>query len=191
MDIESLWEEMVFEVGTIGKHLKDKKTLIGAGNHFTSDLVFVGDESELFMDEEFRTREGSSGEFLKKLLDLLELEQEDYYLTTLSKSNYKFLTFSEEDQELLLDYLKMQISIIKPKIIVAFGGDVGSYILGRDLNFFFFLGKLLNLAGDMKLIVTYAPGFALKSRNEAGKNSQVAKEFWNDLKLAKNYMLED
>lgn len=188
MDIESLWDEMVFEVGVIGKHMKDKKTLIGAGNHFTADIVFVGDETEIFLDEEFRTREGSSGEFLKKLLEVLELEIEDYYITTLSKSNYRFLTYSEEDQELLLDYLKMQISIIKPKIIVAFGGDVGSYILGRDINFSQEKGRILDLAGEMKLITTYAPGFALKSRNEAGKNSQVAKEFWNDLKLAKSYM---
>ncbi|MGL4980651.1 MAG: uracil-DNA glycosylase family protein [Fusobacteriaceae bacterium] len=191
MDIESLWEEMIFEVGTIGKHLKDKKTMIGAGNHFTADLILIGDESELFLDEEFRTKEGSSGEFLKKLLNLLELEDEDFYLTTLSKSNYKLLTFSNEDQELLLDYLKMQISIIKPKIIVAFGADVASYILGRDFNFAEEKGKLISIAGDMKLIATYAPGFALKSRNEAGKNSQVAKDFWNDLKLAKSYMVEE
>lgn len=187
MDLEALWEEMAFEIGAIGGHLKDKKTFIGGGNHFTGDIMIIGDDPELFMDDELRVRNGSGGEFLLKLLEHLELTPEDYFVTTLSKSNYRFSTFVESDQELLWEYLKMQISLIKPKIILCFGADIAAGLLEREINFHKERGKILELAGDMKLLMTYSPGFAMKSRNEMGRGSQVANEFWADLKLLKKY----
>lgn len=191
MDLETLWEEMAFEIGAVGSHLKDKKTFIGGGNQFTADIMIIGDEIDLFLDDELRVRVGTPGEFLLKLLEHLDLTPEDYYITTLSKSNYRFSTFVERDQELLWDYLKMQISLIKPRIILSFGADIASGLLEREVNFHKERGKIIDFAGDMKLLITYSPGYAMKSRNEMGRGSQVANEFWADLKTLKSFYSEE
>lgn len=189
MDIETLWEELIFEVGSLGPLVKsgDKKVFIGSGNR-EGDLLFVGDDSELYLDEELRVNPGSSGEFLIKLCDVVGMIPEDYYITTLTKSSLKYREYFENDQEHLQELLNMQIALINPKIVVALGQGVASTLLGREVDFLKEKGKILKWMGDVKLLITYDPNFAKKSRDVAGKKSPVAVEFWNDLKTLKNYI---
>ncbi|MGL4533853.1 MAG: uracil-DNA glycosylase family protein [Fusobacteriaceae bacterium] len=189
MDMENLWEELIFEIGSLGPLVKagDKKVFIGSGNR-QADILFVGDEPDLYLDEELRVNSGSSGEFLFKLCDIVGMTPEDYYVSTLTKSNLKYKDYFDNDQEHLLELLNMQIALINPKVVVALGQGVASALLLRDVEFLKEKGKIMNWMGDVKFFITYDPNFAKKSRDAGGKKSPVAVEFWNDLKILKNYI---
>ena len=191
-DIENFWEELKFEVGTIGQNYgddKEKKTLIGAGNR-EGQLLFIGDDPDLYQNEDLRVLPGTSGEFLIKLCDIEEITPEDYYITTLSKKNCKFSDLMEDDREALKELLNVQIALIKPKIIVALGLETAETLLKKEIKIQDERGKVIDWIGGIKVIPTYDVNFVKKSRKESGKKSKVALDFWNDLKLAKEELLK-
>lgn len=86
-EIMELWEELKFEVGTIGNELipKDKReVLIGMGDR-KAPILFIGNDTDLYLAEDYKVSPNSSGEFFLKLLDMIEILPEMYYVTTLSK----------------------------------------------------------------------------------------------------------
>ena len=185
-EIEKLLEELKFEIGTTDV-LKDsnEKIVLGTGN-FYGKVLFVGDDSNLYIDENLKVRPGSSGEFLIKLCDIVGLLPEDYYITTLTKSEKNYRELEEKDKRDLKEYLMMQISLMNPEVIVALGQDVVELLLEREFKFLQEKGKILEWRGNIKLLATYDANFAKKSRDDGGKRSKVAVEFWGDLKTIKN-----
>ena len=91
----------------------------------------------------------------------------------------------EEEREQLKELLNLQIALVKPKIIVALGSEVAETLLDRDVKLGEERGNILEWIGGIKLLITYDVNFVKKSRNEAGKKSRAALEFWNDLKTLK------
>jgi len=185
-EIEKLLEELKFEIGTTDV-LKDsnEKIVLGTGN-FYGKVLFVGDDSNLYIDENLKVRPGSSGEFLIKLCDIVGLLPEDYYITTLTKSQKNYRELEERDKRDLKEYLMMQISLMNPQVIVALGQDVAELLLEREFKFLQEKGEILDWRGNIKLLATYDANFAKKSRDDGGKRSKVAVEFWGDLKTIKN-----
>ncbi len=186
-EIDNFWEELKFEVGALGKTYGDaveRKVLIGSGNR-EANLLFIGDDPELYQNEDLKVAPGSSGEFLIKLCDIEGITPEDYYITTLGKKDCKFLDFMSEEREQLKELLFMQIALIKPKIIVALGTEVAETLLEKDVRLGEERGKIYNWVGGIKVFITYDVNFVKRSRNESGKKSKAALEFWNDLKSLK------
>lgn len=186
-EIDNFWEEIKFEVGILGKTYGDtaeRKVLVGSGNR-AGKILFIGDDPDLYQNEDLKVAPSSSGEFLIKLCDIEGIEPENYYITTLAKRDCKFSEFMDEEKEQLKELLNMQIALIKPKIIVALGAEVAENLLGRDVKLGEERGKVLEWIGGIKLFITYDVNFVKKSRNEDGKKSRAALEFWNDLKTLK------
>ncbi|MBM6874368.1 uracil-DNA glycosylase family protein [Fusobacterium mortiferum] len=186
-EIDNFWEEIKFEVGILGKtygDIAERKVLVGSGNR-EGKILFIGDDPDLYQNEDLKVAPSSSGEFLIKLCDIEGIEPENYYITTLAKRDCKFSEFMDEEKEQLKELLNMQIALIKPKIIVALGAEVAENLLGRDVKLGEERGKILEWIGGIKLFITYDVNFVKKSRNEDGKKSRAALEFWNDLKILK------
>lgn len=170
-DIDNFWEELKFEVGVIGKNYANENNsnvLIGAGKR-DGDILFIGDDPDLYQNEDLRVMPGTSGEFLIKLCDIEEITPDDYYITTLSKKNCKFSDLMEDDKKSLKELLDMQIALIKPKIIVTLGNEAAETLLGREVKIQEERGKALDWIGGIKLILTYDVNFVKKSRKESGK----------------------
>lgn len=187
LEIMELWEDIKFEVGTIGNKLlsKDKQEVfIGMGNR-NADILFIGNDSNLYLSEDYKVESGSSGEFLLKLLDIVEILPEMYYVTTLSKRGVKFKNFIEEDRQRLLDILYMQIALIKPKVIVLLGKDVAQEVLTKNIVFDEERGQFNKWRGEIYSFITYDIESVIKARNDEGKKSIVATNFWNDIKNIK------
>lgn len=186
-EIMELWEELKFEVGTIGNDLlpKDKReVLIGMGNR-KAPILFVGNDPNLYIAEDYKVGVNSSGEFLLKLLDIVEILPNMYYMTTLSKREVKFKHFLEEEKIKLLDLLYMQIALIEPKFIVLLGKDVAQSILGKNIDFDNDRGTFINWKGNIKVLLTYDIESVIKARADEGKKSAVATNFWSDIKALK------
>lgn len=187
-NIEKLLEELKFEVGSteILKG-KDDKIILGTGN-LNGNILFVGDDSGLYEEENLKVKTGSSGEFLIKLCDIVGLTPEEYYITTLTKCEKKFRDLDEREKIEFKEFLDMQIALINPKIIVALGQDVGELLLEKEVKFLEKRGKIEKWKGNIELILTYDADFAKKSRDDGGKRAKVAMEFWGDLKEIKKYI---
>ncbi|MGL4868207.1 MAG: uracil-DNA glycosylase family protein [Cetobacterium sp.] len=189
-EIEKLLEELKFEIGGTDAFRNSKeKVILGTGN-FEGKVMFIGDDNNLYLDENLKVRSGSSGEFLIKLCDIVGLLPEEYYITTLTKSDKKYRELEERDKRDLKEYLIMQISLINPKVIVALGQDVAELLLEREFKFLQEKGQILKWKGDIGILATYDANFAKKSRDDGGKRAKVAVDFWSDLKTVKNNIEE-
>ncbi|MCI5725440.1 MAG: uracil-DNA glycosylase family protein [Fusobacterium gastrosuis] len=186
-EIMELWEELKFEVGTIGNDLlpKDKKdVLVGMGDR-KAPILFIGNDPNLYLAEDYKVEANSSGEFLLKLLDIVEILPSMYYITTLSKREVKFKYFLEEEKLKLLDLLYMQIALIEPQFIVFLGKDVAQSILGKTIDFDKERGNFFDWKGNIKVLITYDIESVIKARTDEGKKSIVATNFWTDIKAIK------
>lgn len=188
-----LWEELKFEVGTIGNDLipKDKReVLIGMGER-TAPILFIGNDVDLYIAEDYKVAPNSSGEFLLKLLDIVEILPNMYYITTLSKREVKFKNFMDEDKKKLVDLLFMQIALIEPEIVVFLGKESAQAILGREIDFDKERGDFKDWRGNIQTLITYDIETVIRARNDEGKKSIVATNFWNDIKNIKVRLEKD
>lgn len=189
MEKKELWEELSFEINNIPKikesfEDEDERAVLGSGNK-NANLLFIGDENDLYETEDLKVMLGSSGEFLIKLCDLAQITPEDYYISTLTKCNLKYKDLFEEEQNYLRELLDMQIAILEPKIIVALGQYSAESLLRREINFGKERGKFIDWKGGIKILITYDVRFVKEARENTGRNSTVAIDFWKDLLLAK------
>lgn len=83
----------------------------------------------------------------------------------------------EEEAEACLPYLRYQVSIIRPKIIVCLGATAAKYIIDREARITHIRGIWYERKG-YSLIATFHPAALL--RDESKKRL-----FWQDLKMVK------
>ncbi len=193
MDKDELWEELKFETGTMHRtnSLKeDEEILLGSGNR-NGKILFIGDDSDLYETSDLKVAAGSSGEFLIKLCDIVDIVPDDYYITTLTKNEMKYRELFDDEKRKLKDLLDMQIALIEPKIIVALGQDTAELLFEKEIDMGSMRGEIQQWRGGIKVITTYDVNFAKKSRDSSGKKSKVALDFWNDLKTVKRLLDEE
>ncbi len=193
MDKDELWEELKFETGTMHRtnSLKeDEEILLGSGNR-NGKILFIGDDSDLYETSDLKVAAGSSGEFLIKLCDIVDIIPDDYYITTLTKNEMKYRELFDDEKRKLKDLLDMQIALIEPKIIVALGQDTAELLFEKEIDMGSMRGEIQQWRGGIKVITTYDVNFAKKSRDSSGKKSKVALDFWNDLKTVKRLLDEE
>ena len=156
-----------------------KNVLFGYGNA-NSDIMFISDEPSNSEDEMGAFYSGKSGELLTKMIEnVLNIQKEDVYLTTLVKCK-SLNGLNNSNIDTCNDYLLKQIELIKPKLIVALGERTYSYLLKNNMNFAQIRGKDLVYNG-ITLIATFSPSFLL--RNPSSK-----KDAYYDMLKIKNYM---
>jgi DNA polymerase len=191
MKINNLWEELNFEINTckiFKKNEKDNKILLGGGNK-DSKLLFIGDDPNLFEDENLRVAPNSSGIFFKNLYDLVELSPEEFFLTNIVKCNLRLKDLSNEEKKIYSDILDMQIALLNPKIIVALGQEVSRFLMRDDtLKISEIHGKNYSWDGGIKLIPIYDPNFLI--RNSDKKKGSPKWLTWKDMEYIKKTMEE-
>ena len=87
-----------------------------------ADIVFIGEAPGKNEDEQGKPFVGAAGKFLDEMLALINLKRQDVYITNIVKyrppNNRDPLP---EEKSAFLPYLKKQLDIIKPKLIVTLG----------------------------------------------------------------------
>ncbi len=107
------------------------------------------------------------------------INRENVYIANVVKCRPPANRVPEADEaEACLDYLRNQVVLIKPKIIVLLGSVALKNILGKELSITSARGKWIEHKGIM-YFPTWHPAALL--RDEAKKL-----EFWRDLKIIKN-----
>jgi DNA polymerase len=121
---------------------------------------------------------GRAGQLLNKILKAISFEREDVYIANILKcrppNNRDPLP---EEIELCEPYLKKQIDIIKPDIILALGRISGQTLL-RAKSPLKDLRQKIHFYQNIRLLVTYHPAALLRNPNNK-------RPTWEDVQLLK------
>jgi uracil-DNA glycosylase len=159
---------------------KSRKNVLFAYGNPNSDIMFIGDEPSTSEDEMGVFYTGKSGELLSKMIEnVLNVKKEDVYLTNLVKCKSS-MGLNNSSIDTCNDYLLKQIELVNPRLIVALGEKVYSYLLKSSSDFAQIRGKELSFNG-ISLIATFSASFLL--RNPSSK-----KDAYYDMLKIKNYM---
>jgi len=157
------------------------KVVFGEGS-LTANLMIVGDSPSNSDDSSGKVFTGRSGELLTKMLEnVLGLGRDDVYITNVLKcraldTQSPSPTFAHTCHP----YLLKQITLIQPKIIIAFGELAYQYLTGDDSPLVEVRGTVHEKEG-YKVIPTYHPNYLLR-------NPSAKKAVFEDLKKVKGLM---
>ena len=154
-----------------------RNVVVGQGNP-NADVMFIGEGPGADEDIQGEPFVGKAGQLMNKAFQGLGIKREEVYIANIVKcrppSNR---TPEKEEAEACLDYLRNQVVLVKPKIIVLLGNTALKNILGYEFSISSARGKWIEKKG-IKYMPTFHPAALL--RDESKKI-----DFWNDLKLVK------
>lgn len=176
------WKELQEQCNICDKCALGEKRInmvFGEGNP-KAKLMFIGEAPGADEDRTGRPFVGRAGQLFEKGVKALDLNREkDFYIANICKCRpNRNRTPYEEEAKMCIPYLRNQVALIKPKIIVCLGATALKYIIGKDWRITRDRGKWMERKGCF-LTCTFHPSAVL--RDESKKSS-----FWNDLKNIKS-----
>ena len=103
--------------------------VFGVGNP-NSDLVLIGEAPGKNEDMRGEPFVGAAGKFLNEMLASIELQREDIYITNIVKYRPpENRDPTPEEIEAFIPYLKRQLAIVQPKLVVFLGRHAMSVFL--------------------------------------------------------------
>lgn len=162
------WEKLIEECSSCKRcSLGNTRTniVIGRGN-VNAPMMFVGEGPGEQEDLQGLPFVGPAGKLLDLLLEALEIDEEDYYIANIVKCrpprNREPL---EEEAEMCLPFLRNQVALIKPKIIVCLGGTAVKYIIDREARITQIRGQWIERKGYW-IMPTFHPAALLRDESK-------------------------
>jgi DNA polymerase len=173
------WEALETCVGNCTAcvlHRTRRQTVFGVGNRTAAWLV-IGEapgEQEDLKGEPFV---GRAGQLLNEMLRAIGLSRADVYIANVLKCRPPKNRDPTADEAAACEaFLKRQVALISPQIILAAGRIAAQHLLRTTTP----IGKLRGTVyryQDIPLVVTYHPAYLLRSPGEK-------RRAWDDLRLA-------
>ena len=165
------------------KHLTGShRALLGHGSA-DAKVVFVGEAPSLEEMEAGQAFAGASGELLQKILGAAAISPADYYLAPVMvwrpepPTQYGKRPPTARELAFNLPYLRAQIDVIAPRIVVALGAQAFEALHGRTPSITQARGQWFDLAG-VPLMPTYHPNYLLHNPSASAKRA-----VWEDFLL--------
>lgn len=157
-----------------------QKIVFGSGNP-KAKLLFVGEGPGADEDMQGLPFVGQAGKLLTKIIEAMEYRREDFYIANIVKCrppNNRMPLPEEVDQ--CLPFLKAQIDIVRPKMIVALGLCAASQLLGTTSSMSNLRGRFHTLSwnSEVHVMPTYHPAYLLR-------NPGAKRLVWDDMKQVK------
>lgn len=157
------------------------QTVFGVGDE-QADWLFVGEGPGADEDVQGEPFVGQAGKLLDNMLMSIGLKRgNNVYIANIVKCRPPNNRTPEADEiAACMPYLRQQIALIKPRLIVALGKTAATSLLGREVTLGSLRGKIHDFDGT-PLLVTYHPAYLLRSPAEKAKA-------WQDLCAAISQM---
>jgi len=159
------------------------KFVFGVGNP-KATFMLVGEAPGADEDAQGEPFVGRAGQLLNKILEAINFKREDVFIANILKcrppNNRNPLP---EEVELCIPYLKKQIELIRPKVILCLGLVAAQNLLGTKESLGRLRGKQLIFAGT-PVMVTYHPAALLRNPNwkrPAWEDVQAVKKLHDEL----------
>ena len=156
--------------------------VFGCGNK-TADIMFIGEGPGADEDMQGEPFVGKAGKLMDMAFQALGINRKEVYIANIVKCRPPNNRNPEPDEvKACIDYLRNQVILVKPKIIVLLGSVALKNILGNEYGITTSRGKWIEKNG-----ILYMPTFhpAALLRDDTKKI-----DFWKDLKQIKNKIEE-
>ena len=151
-----------------------KNIVFGVGNK-DADIMFIGEGPGGDEDRLGEPFVGKAGQLMNKAFEGVGIKREDVYIANIVKCRPPNNRDPERDEEdACIGYLRNQVNLVKPKIIVLLGRIALQKILGEECKITVSRGKWVEKDGILYM-PTWHPAALL--RDETKKI-----DFWKDLK---------
>ena len=159
-------------------HNNRNNIVLGCGNR-AADIMFIGEGPGADEDTQGEPFVGRAGKLMNMAFGVVGINRGDVYIANVVKCRPPANRNPEDDEALsCLNYLRNQVLLVKPKIIVLLGSVALKNILGKEYGITASRGKWVERKG-IKYMPTWHPAALL--RDETKKV-----DFINDLKLVVN-----
>ena len=164
-----------------GLHKTRTQTVFGVGDE-NADWMLIGEAPGAEEDRLGEPFVGQAGKLLDNMLAAIGLERgENVYIANVLKCRPPGNRNPEPDEVAkCTPFLKQQIALIQPKLIIAMGRFAAQTLLASDATIASLRGKVYSYEG-VPLIVTYHPAYLLRNLPDKAKS-------WADLVFAKKTM---
>ncbi len=162
--MNSQWEQLYKECDECTKcplYQTKTNTVFGSGNT-NADLLFIGEAPGESEDLQGKPFVGRSGQLLDKYLDAVGLRREDTYIANILKCRPpKNRDPKPEEEDACIDFLRRQLSLINPKVIVCLGRISAMRIIKPDFKITSEHGKWFK-KGSYLICAVYHPAALLR-----------------------------
>lgn len=174
--ISSDWDglrQCVESCTACGLHTTRTQTVFGVGNK-QAKLMLIGEAPGANEDRLGEPFVGRAGQLLNAMLKSIGLEREQIFIANILKCRPpNNRDPSAQEVETCTPFLKQQIALIQPKLIVALGRIAAHFLLKTTSPLNSLRGNSFHY-GELQtpLIVTYHPAYLLRSPKEKRKSYQ-------------------
>jgi uracil-DNA glycosylase family 4 len=152
----------------------------GEGNP-QARLVLVGEGPGATEDKTGRPFVGAAGKLLDEILGAVDLKRDEVFICNVVKcrppENRKPLP---DEIEACMPYLRRQLAIIRPRVILTLGGTAAEAMLGVRQSLGQLRGRVHTYDG-IPLVATYHPAALLRNPN-------WKKPTWDDVRIARQLL---
>lgn len=150
------------------------KVVFGSGN-LKAELVFVGEAPGADEDQQGLPFVGRAGQLLTKIIEAMGMSREQVFICNVLKCRPPGNRPPAPGEVAhCRPYLKRQLEIIKPKVIVALGNHAAKALLQTETGISVLRGTFQTYEG-IPVMCTYHPAYLLRSPGEKRK-------VWDDMK---------
>ena len=172
------WEQLEESIKDCNKCklCKTRQNIVfGVGNK-NADIMFIGEGPGADEDRQGEPFVGRAGKLMNMAFQALGIKREEVYIANIVKCRPPSNRNPEDDEAMAcLNYLRNQVILVKPKIIVLLGSVALKNILGKEYGITASRGTWIE-KNDILYMPTWHPAALL--RDETKKI-----DFINDLKL--------
>lgn len=168
------------------KHVRaGVQPVFGVGN-VDSPIFFCGEAPGAEEEQQGEPFVGRAGQLLTKIIQAMGVERKDVYIANILnwRPEKDDMTFGNrpptlEEMAQCLPFLKAQVNIVQPKVIVALGATAVTGLLGQDPDRRMgdTRGKFFEF-NKTPVMVTYHPSYLLRNNTNAAK-----RVVWEDILL--------
>lgn len=153
------------------------QVVLAEGNE-NADVMFIGEGPGADEDRQGKPFVGKAGQLMNKAFQALEISREKIYITNIVKCRPPNNRVPEQEEaKACMDYLRSQVILVNPKIIVLMGSTALKNILGDEYGITAARGKWFEKKGIIYM-PTWHPAALLR-------DDMKKIEFWKDLKQVK------
>lgn len=156
--------------------------VFGHGNR-QADVMLIGEGPGADEDREGIPFVGKAGQLMNMAFEGIGMDRNNVYIANVIKCRPPNNRNPEEEEAAAcLDYLRNQVMLVKPKIIVLLGNVALKNILGKEYGITASRGNWMEQKGILYM-PTWHPAALLRDENKKI-------EFWKDLKQVKEKIKE-
>ena len=149
----------------------------------SSPLMLIGEGPGQVEDEEGLAFVGPAGQLLTRMLGAISLPRDRVYICNVVKCRPPGNRVpTPEEAEACKLHLRMQVALIRPKVIVLLGSTAAKNTLGDDIRITRDRGKWFERKG-VWMMPTYHPSALLRDQSKK-------REAWEDMQSLRDKLLE-